>query len=188
MTADFMEAIWNTYEDSIDETTAGRIFDRWINFVPPNAVRVRLTLRETVCERLTAFITVLRALKYHPRFNWTAIVNTFPDEWSNFITAAALVGNNYYYGYKKDLGVVDSSRYCNLGLVAKELMVKASGDIALNKGGLFAGRSAHRATIRTMVTNYKTARSNDTTPAGTGSYLAVNDQYSDIVENCTFAL
>lgn len=172
---DAIQAIWDVYGPYIDEITAPAVFNRWLKFVPPNALRVQLTLIQTAGEGLTAFSTILKAMKTHPRFNWTRIANLYPAEWSIFMGAVGDVGTNVFYGYKKDLGRVRSTMYKNLGYVAKELMVKVSGDAPLNLYAGWTRNPAFRTIIDAMVTDYEVARAQEQGGVTGDAYLAAPD-------------
>ncbi|KAG0720648.1 hypothetical protein GWK47_048102 [Chionoecetes opilio] len=187
-----VKAIWHEYGGLINETNIKVIFDRWIGFLPPNALRTRLTMeQEAAGGKLTTFITIVRAMENHPRFNWTAITQLFPAEWTNFQTAIAAVGDNRFYGYKKDLGAVRSTQYKSLGYIAKELMVKVSGEASLNRHAGFTRSTAFKATIDKMVVNYlrvgrQLGIQHYIVPAGITAYQAYDDPVVGVVVNSPF--
>lgn len=188
--SDGIRAVWDAYGPYINEMTAGPVFNRWLPLVPQNALRVRLTIMQAAGEGLTAFTTILKATRTHPRFNWSRVINLFPQEWDNFVKAVAAVGTNTFYGFKKDLGVVRSTMYKNLGYVAKELMVKVSGDAPLNFYAGWTRMPAFRTIIDQMVVDYETLRANDLTGGGGVAYLASADSalQNPVIALSTFPL
>ncbi|AJG39062.1 putative nucleoprotein [Wenzhou crab virus 2] len=173
--SDGIRAVWDVYGPYINEVTAGPVFNRWLPLVPQNALRVRLTILQAAGEGLTAFTTILKALRAHPRFHWSRVINLFPQEWDNFVNAVTAVGANTFYGFKKDLGVVRSTMYKNLGYVAKELMVKVSGDAPLNFYAGWTRIPAFRTIIDQMVVDYEAQRAADLTGGGHAAYLPTAD-------------
>lgn len=47
--------------------------------------------------------------------------------------ALRAVGDNFYYGFKRDLGAARSTQYKILGYVARELLIKINGEITLRR-------------------------------------------------------
>lgn len=158
---DGIKKVWDVYGPFIDEITAPAVFQRWLPFVPQNALRVRLTIMQASGEGLTAFSTIMKAMRAHPRFNWTRISQLYSDEWSCFQQAVMAVGSNTFYGYKKELGCVRSTLYKNMGYVAKELLYKVSGDAPINMYAGWTRSPAYRTVVDEMVAQYEIARAAD---------------------------
>ncbi|KAK9880202.1 hypothetical protein WA026_010076 [Henosepilachna vigintioctopunctata] len=116
---------------NIDDVNIQAITERWTALLPPEALRLRLTVQRAAGAGITALMVTGRAIRLFDDFNWERVRTLYFDEWVSFSAAVDLVGNNKWYGFKKDLGGVASTKYKNLTYIAKELLIKVNGEASL---------------------------------------------------------
>lgn len=95
-------------------------------------MRLRLTIVQAAGSGLTCLILILKAMRIYANFPWWVVAALYGNEMANVETATTAVGDNPYYGFKKDLGAVKSRLYKNIAWVAKELLVRINGETTLN--------------------------------------------------------
>jgi hypothetical protein len=119
--------LYTHFGKNFDETTAEPACNRWRAMLPDSALRLRLTVEQITFSRLTIYKVIEEAATMFPDFPWPLMNKLLPGELTNFVIAAGLIDHNPYYGFKKDIGAAASTRYKNLGWVAKELMIRGAG-------------------------------------------------------------
>lgn len=72
-------------------------------------------------------------MRSFPLFPWDIVRNQYPVDWINFEQALQTVGNNPWFGYRKDIGFAKASGLKNLAWVSKELLIQGAGDDALRR-------------------------------------------------------
>ncbi|XKL61658.1 hypothetical protein PGB90_001491 [Kerria lacca] len=97
--------------------------------VEETALRLRLTIVQAAGSGLTCLILILKAMRIYANFPWWVVAALYGNEMANVETATTAVGDNPYYGFKKDLGAVKSRLYKNIAWVAKELLKPARLDL-----------------------------------------------------------
>lgn len=148
-------SIFGTY---VDENTISGITERWSTMLPMPALRLRLTVEQASGSGLTALSVTGRAIKTYTDFNWVRIVQLYPDEWANLITAVDTVGNNVWYGFKKQLGIVSSTKYKNIAYVAKELLIRINGESSLRTYAGWVRRAKYQAVVDALIADYEAAK------------------------------
>lgn len=156
MSAEVIKLMWTYYGDVIDDIVAENLFSRWKDELPANALRLRITLEQTLNTGLTTLIVTVRGVADHPTFPWDRLIelSPFSSEMAALKHAVETVGNNKYYGYRKDLGDARGTLYKNLSYVAKELLVKVNGETALNRYAGFPRRPAQAPIVNSMIEAY----------------------------------
>lgn len=150
-----MKTFFQMYGALINEETIENIINRWINLTPQTAVRVRTTLTQARGSGLTTYITIGKAMKKYPDFNWGTVSEMYPEDWNNFTNATQVIGDNAWYGFSKNLGQVAATKYRILGYIAKELFVKVGGDQPLSRYQGWTNSIPHRAAIDRMIAAYE---------------------------------
>lgn len=84
-------------------------------------------MQQTIGSGLTALDIIRCAMKIAPDFSWAKIALLLPQDARNVLSAFQTVGNNPYYGFKQDLGIVKSTNYKSFSYVSKELCKKFGG-------------------------------------------------------------
>jgi hypothetical protein len=131
LNADSVQLLFQHFGKNFDEVTAPIAFSRWQKMLPDSALRLRLTFQQVGYSRLTVFRVIEEAVRLFPDFGWPLISKLLPGDVPNFVIASEMIGNNPYYGFKKNLGEAASTRYRSLGWVAKELMIRGAGRASL---------------------------------------------------------
>lgn len=149
-----IRGLFQHYGSSIDDTNIEPTLQRWSEQIPQGALRLTLTVMQAAGSGLTAYMTVIEAVKSHPNFSWAKISLYFPLEWAKFQLAIAAVGGNLFYGFRRDLGPARSTQFKSLAWVAKELLVKADAKISLNRYMGWAARVAHQDEIVELIDAY----------------------------------
>jgi hypothetical protein len=123
--------LYNQFGNNFDDITAPVVFRRWEQMFPDQALRLRLTVEQVTFNRLTVYLVIKEALQTFPSFPWPRLNKLLPGELERYCIAVNLIGNNPYFRYKKDIGEAVSTRYKNLGWVAKELLIRGAGKSSL---------------------------------------------------------
>lgn len=118
---------WNSFRSGIDENNAQLLFANWADWIPVAALRLRLIVQQTAMTGLTVLACIGKAMNLHPNFSWAWVAYKLPVEMNAFQTAVQLVGDNTYYGYRRDLGPVSSTHYKTLGYIAYQLLLRGNG-------------------------------------------------------------
>lgn len=119
------------YRYSGSKLTAGnarQVFDRWYGYIPQNALRLRLTLTQAAQSGLTQIVTIARALRIHPNYYWPKVAQLYPDEMATVAQVLRIIANNPYYGFNDDLTNIRATLYPNVAWMAKELLIRHSGE------------------------------------------------------------
>lgn len=143
------------FGEKINERTIALVTEHWSGLLPVPALRLRLTVQQAAGSGLTALSVTGRSIRLYADFNWSRISQLYPDEWQNFSAAVALVGNNVWYGFKKDLGIVSSTKYKNLTYVAKELLIKVNGEATLRNYAGWTRRAKYQAVVDQLIAEYE---------------------------------
>lgn len=93
----------------------------WLTDIPIFALRLRLTLEQTTCFGMTAFIVVDKDMLKYLDFPWARLNILRVNELTNQLNAVRVVDRNAYYGFNKSLGPVRSTLYSSIAYVAKKL-------------------------------------------------------------------
>lgn len=151
---DAIQTFYKFFANGINDETIAQVKTRWEGLIPDQALRLTLTVNQLAGSGLTTYATIGAALNKYDTFNWGVISRLFPTEWTNFEAALNAVGNNVYYGFRKDLGVVKSTNFKSLGYVAKELLVRADGRVTLNRYMGWARSIKFKQAVDEMIVNY----------------------------------
>lgn len=164
--------LFNHFGKEFNDITAPLVFTRWDTLLPDFALRLRLTVQQVAYHRLTVYQVLVEALATFPDFPWPRMNLYFPGEMPNFAAACAAINHNEYYGFKKDLGVAVSTRYKNLGWVAKELLVRGMGKTSLTDYMGWPSRVPHQATVMDIIRRYLDHKGEEGTVAEADIVLA----------------
>ncbi|EYC23204.1 hypothetical protein Y032_0015g2519 [Ancylostoma ceylanicum] len=140
----------------MDDLVADTLFAHWKNELPANTLCLRITLEQTLNAGLTTLTVTVRRLADHPSFPWDQLAQLSPysSELAALKNAMDVVGDNRYYGFRKDLGNAKSTLYKNLAYIAKELLIKVNGEIALGRYAGFPRRPAQAPIVNSMIEAY----------------------------------
>jgi hypothetical protein len=130
---DTVKAAYVNFGRYVTANNAEEVFSRWLAAIPHHALRLRLCLEQVAGSGLTAFIVVGKAYRRFPDFPWDKLNTLTEGEVDKYIIAVRTVSGNPYYGFNRDLGAARSTLYSSVAYVAKELLVKISGEMSLTK-------------------------------------------------------
>lgn len=75
------------------------------------SLRMQLTLMQASGSGLTSYKTIKIAIATATTFPWGRAAQLIPVDFQNFVQAIHHVGDNDYFGFAKDLGVVRFTLY-----------------------------------------------------------------------------
>jgi hypothetical protein len=151
---DIIRAAYHRLLIGVNDNNISYILNRWFGFLPNEALRLRLTIAQAGGTGLTALNVVGQALIKFPDFCWRRVAGLYRAEWNNFKAAAAVVGNNPWYGYRKDLGPAASTKYISISWIAKELLIRFGNQQTLQQYRGWARRIAHQETVEEWFRQY----------------------------------
>lgn len=91
-----------------------RILRRWLGFVPAHTVPIRVVLAQAAGSGLTSLGVIAATIYENPNFPWVILQRMYPEQWDNAGRAMRRVGNNPYYGYRRDLTDMRAVHFRNL--------------------------------------------------------------------------
>lgn len=97
--AEVITLLYKFYGIYVNAANAETILTAWIDDLPASALRLRLTLEQSLGSGMTAFIVIGRAILKYPDFPWPKLNMLTGGELTNFSLAMAAVNGNPYYGF-----------------------------------------------------------------------------------------
>nr|UVF58769.1 MAG: S protein [Salarius guttatus piscichuvirus] len=144
---------WNNFGHLVDDRNMPRIMRRWLRQVPTAAIRLRVLLAQAAGSGLTSLDVIARAVHAHPEFPWPLIRRLYPEEWEAAGRALGLVGNNPYFGYRRDLAHVRSVLFKRLSSFCGKLLI-ACGDRTLENYRGFVEDRINRDALQRLIDGY----------------------------------
>lgn len=132
-----ISSVWSAYGQYINENNVGRLMKYLMEVLMPTATRLRIIVKQDQYHSLIAFYTIGRSMIIYPDFRWDFVEKLSPGELARYRRAIEDVGNNVYYGYRKDLGTLKSKNFRALKYAAKELLIKMNGETHLKNNIVF---------------------------------------------------
>ena len=117
-----VRATWTLIGSLINDTNIEAVLDRWFRAIPGSMLRLSITIRQAAGKDLTALETIKTFVRDHPSFPFIKLMRLYPKDMTAAATAMQLVGNQRYYGYRKDPGAAKASNYRNLTWVAQYVL------------------------------------------------------------------
>lgn len=124
---------YNYYGRTLTANSAQKIRNRWLTFVPEDAICLRNLLKQAAGGGLITIITIMRAMLKHPNFPWPTFRSLFPAEFINIQAALTEINGNEMFGYNQDLGAAKSTLFKNVAYWCKDLLVRVDGEHELNR-------------------------------------------------------
>lgn len=149
-----LSAIYKGYMQGVNENNAEDVFMRLDALIPDIALRLKLTLMQASGSGLTLFMIIGRALRLYNNFPWGRVNTLTSGELVNWNQALVAIGGNFYYGFKRDLGVARSTLYKSLGYVARELLMKINGEITFRRFMGLTGNVKNKRQLDHMIETY----------------------------------
>lgn len=141
-----ISSCWLMLRHHVDDGNVGEVIRKWLAFMPPDILRLRITLQQIPGEGLTAITTIRKAFREIRGFDWLLIFVNWPGQFYDAAIACRAIDANPYYGYKKDMTLVKAANFKELGYVAQQLMIYVGGQGTL--------RNARCFTRNPMMKNY----------------------------------
>lgn len=154
LSATLIRLFWDQFGSGINQDNVAHVLQRWLRMLPQRALRLRLTLEQCRGGGLTSYLAIKTAMSDCDDFPWERLRCIIPKDFTNYCEAVRVAGQNPWYGFKKNLGIVASANYISLGYCAKELLVKTGYQTGLRQYGGFSGAVPKKASIDTMVLDY----------------------------------
>lgn len=135
---------------------AEALFNELAQMIPREAnLRLNLTLTQAAGSGLTALRVIGSALRLYPRFQWDVIVGWFPQEFIRINEAMVAVGDNQYYGYRRNTDLIRSTRYKSVAWVCKEMLIQIDGRVSLRNYRGWPREIAHQGAIEAMIEAFR---------------------------------
>lgn len=156
ITDNLIQSVYTQFGRYVNEENAGDLFRRWSTGMTGVSLRMQITLSQTANAGLTAITAIKDAYVAFPNFNWPAIAHILRNDVAAATEAFRIIDGNAYYGFRRDLGPIASTKYKSLAYVAKELLLRYGGPAF---GGLryYAGwtrNPANQALLDDLIRTY----------------------------------
>jgi len=154
LTTSVINAVYKGYMTGVNETNAAEVFRALDALVPEIALRLKLTLTQAANSGLTVYIMIGRAIRKYRDFPWGRVNTLTGGEVLAWNGAQAIIGQNAYYGFKRDLEAARSTLYKSLGWVARELLVRINGERTLLRYAGISGNVKNKAALERLLNEY----------------------------------
>lgn len=139
----------------------------WAREMETVNLRMRVTLMQAAGGGLTVFETIKSALHQFPDFPWGLAFEALGQDVANYERAKNLIGNDRFYGFRKDLKEAASTYYRSFGYLAKQLLLRHGGPdyagLAQYQG--WTRNPRNKARLDELVTNFNPDNPVEMTPA-----------------------
>lgn len=150
-----VKSFFNNFGRYIDENNAQAVFEHYAGILPNNCQRMLITIQQTADSGITVFNIIKRAVTELRDFAyWPLCYTKFGDNFDNFLIAIAAVGNNHYYGFRRDLGLVAAAKFKSLGYLSQQLLIRVSGDQPLDRYAGLRGDIPYHDWIDNVIERY----------------------------------
>lgn len=148
------KVFYNRYCGSIDPENIDLLFYAWQRLLPADAIRIGLIFLHAQYSGLTQFCSIGKAIRIANDFPWDKVAALLYNEFRNFFAAARAVGNNPYYGFRKDLGIVKSTNYKTLAWLSGQILIRAFGQSTLRQYAGWARNIDKRPQLEKLLDDY----------------------------------
>lgn len=155
-----IQSVWVLIGGYVNENNMGEMCTHWIGdahnpgVIPNHALYMRILVDQIKGEGLTALSTIKKALTTCPTFDWDIVAAMFPAEFDAIDAAFVAIGDNLYYGYKKNNHATKSTLYKNVAWVAKELLIRKGGNASLIRYKGWTRNPERSNQLNMMIDNY----------------------------------
>nr|QQP18725.1 putative nucleoprotein [Soybean thrips chu-like virus 2] len=143
------------FTGGITHLTAQNIFDRWEQWTPAVALRIRLLFQQALHSSMTAFQTIGMCIRKFPQFPWPRARMMIASDFAHFEEAVVAVGGNGYYGFNPDLGPAKSTRFKSLAWLCKEILIRYAGKETLARYQGWTRRPQHQDALRELIEEFQ---------------------------------
>ncbi|AJG39048.1 putative nucleoprotein [Changping Tick Virus 3] len=148
---------YKTIGSRVPDEKIKELFPHLSRMVSDISLRMKITLDQAVGTGLTALTTIKRARSKFPTFPWGRAARLLATDFQNAAAAAREVGDDSYYGFRRELGVVKGTLYRSLSWLCKELLVRYGGPehapLARYQG--WNNNPEHKAVLQQMVEEFQ---------------------------------
>lgn len=130
-----VKAVWTFLADVINDANIGQLLRHWLSYIPAPCVRTRTMIDQAAKSGITSFIIIGKAINKTQNFPWHQIRRICQVEWDAFEAGVIEVGDNEYFGYRRELGNAKSTNLKSLAWVCKEILIRIHGERALSRYG-----------------------------------------------------
>lgn len=126
-----VRATWTLIGSLINDTNIESILSRWFRAIPGSMLRLSITIRQAAGKDLTALESIKSFVRDHPTFPFVKLMRLYPKDVGGAAAAMQLVGNQRYFGYRKDPGIAKASNYRNFTWVAQTVLLQSDENSSL---------------------------------------------------------
>lgn len=129
-----VRVFFTNFSRHVNETNAAALFTHYAAITPEMSIRLLAIVTQASDSGMTVFTIIRRALNENQDFPyWRLAVDRFPEDFAHFANALAIVGQNHYYGFRRNLEAVAANRYKSLGYLCQQILIHLGGDDPLAK-------------------------------------------------------
>lgn len=146
-----IHTFYTNFSKHVNENNTRALFQNYAGTTPEASIRLMTTINQTVGSGMTVFTLIRRALNEQSDFPyWGQCAMRFNRDFVNYRIAQVAVGDNQYYGLRRNLGDATAAKFKNLGYLAQQLLIHHGKDVALANYGGF-NRLSHRLWIDNLI-------------------------------------
>lgn len=126
LTVEEVKSFSTSFKPFIDATNAEAICRGLRQGLENFSLRLCITMQQATRSGMTSYWMIWEAITLCSDFNWAAVADILPHEFTRYAEAVAVVGNNSYYGFNNDLGPAKHTNYMSLSWVARRVLMKST--------------------------------------------------------------
>ncbi|KAG8175479.1 hypothetical protein JTE90_004171 [Oedothorax gibbosus] len=157
LTRDVVQGLWARFGSTFGEEAASIFFPRWEAIFERHAplIRLRLLFNQAAWTGLTGLSMIREMIAAYPDFPWHVLAAKYRDQWNRMLAAHRAVGENQWYGYRKDIGPASVRHYKTIAYCAKQIREVVQGDIDNMRLLMTAGGAVHGIQwVNDLIANY----------------------------------
>lgn len=121
LTTEVVRTFSNSFKPFINANNAAAICEGLNHRMSTFSLRLCITMQQAVKSGMTSY---WEAISSYAGFPWVEAATHIPQDFSKYLEAVNLVGNNQYYGFNSDLGVAKHTNYLSLSWLACKVLIK----------------------------------------------------------------
>lgn len=124
LTTEDIRMFSNSFKPFITANNAAAICEGLNQRMNTFSLRLCITMQQAVRSGMTSYWAVWEAISSYGGFPWITAATFIPQDFSRYLEAVNVVGNNAYYGFNNDLGVAKHTNYLSLSWLACKVLIK----------------------------------------------------------------
>lgn len=129
-----VRVFYNHFARLVTDENAQAMFTHYTAIIPQTSVRILTLIEQAADSGMTVFTIIRRALNEHQDWQyWRQAIDRFPVDFTRFVVALQTVGQNRYFGFRRNLGVVAANNFKSLGYLSQQILIHLGGDDPLGK-------------------------------------------------------